>query len=345
MALEIFELDKNSAHLWDDFIFSSPKGSIHQSSTWSHFQSAIPGRGEVIGLGVKHTPTNEIQAACLAVRMETGLLNTHWYYSARGPVFDTEKHKAAGLLLINTMQKTLKEKKGIFWRIDPYFTESEYHNLGVAYTSATKNFQPTDSLLLNLEMSEDEILAQMKRTGRRNLKKAQNAGIKIRSITPENLTAKDLQDFYTLNQETTIRDGFSGHEQNYYFQFVKKLAPYTQLFFAYYQGHPIATAINTFCHDKAIYYFGASSSESQFRDLRAPYLLQWEMIKVAKQKGCKTYDFTGITPENEPHHPYAGITQFKTRFGGYRDTYAAGKEITLDKFWHSCYKIAKAIKK
>lgn len=43
----------------------------------------------------------------------------------------------------------------------------------------------------------------------------------------------------------------------------------------------------------------------------APYLLQWEIIKAAKGRGCRYYDFYGIDENKWP-----GVTRFKLGFGG-----------------------------
>ena len=46
------------------------------------------------------------------------------------------------------------------------------------------------------------------------------------------------------------------------------------------------------------------------------YLLQWQAILEAKKYGAKVYDFYGIPPVDDPHHPMSGLYRFKTGFGG-----------------------------
>lgn len=71
-------------------------------------------------------------------------------------------------------------------------------------------------------------------------------------------------------------------------------APTASLYLAKHKGKTIAGIIATFYKDTAIYYYGASSNED--RNLMAPYLLQWHAILEAKSRGCKHYDFLGISP-------------------------------------------------
>ena len=66
-----------------------------------------------------------------------------------------------------------------------------------------------------------------------------------------------------------------------------------------------------------------------------PYLLQWEAIKEAKNRGCKMYDFWGFTdPKKEPRHPWAGPTLFKMGFGGRAYEYVKTRDLPLSrKYW------------
>jgi len=247
--------------------------------------------------------------------------------------------------LINHVSQVLKERGGIFWRLDPYWDESFWKKLPTTnYQLPTQTYQPTDTLEIDLTLSEEEILAQMKQRGRRGIKAATKAGVYIEFIPQGHFTDEDLADWWRLSQDTTGRDGFSGHEKSYYRKLLSTLTHESVLFFATLNNQRIAAAISTFCGDKAIYYFGASTSDRELNKLKAPTLLQWEMMKYGKAKGCKTYDFLGIAPEDEPKHAYAGITQFKNGFGGYRRTYSPGREVVLDQKWYWVYKILKKIR-
>lgn len=337
---------------WDHFINTHPQGSVHQLSDWAKFQTTIPGRTNIQGHYITKKNSQEILAATITVHMDTGFLSKKWAYSARGPI-GTENEKTINLLLQETT-KTLKNTQVIFWRTDPYVSQKNGENLWKNFTknspykttTPTQNYQPTDTLELDLNLSEEELLSQMKRQARSIIKKLEkNPEISFQRILPPNITEQDIDNFFTLNNETTSRDSFSGHQKIYYQNFLKNLPNNAELFFIKSGENPIASAINTKSAGKAIYYFGASSSDDKFRKLRAPYLLQWEMIKVAKNDWkCKTYDFLGIAPEDQPNHPYKGITQFKTRFGGYRKTYHPGQEIPLNSLWYTLYRLAKKLR-
>ncbi len=347
MAYQFFEYTDKIRPEWDTFVIDHKYGSVHQVSHWKSFQEGIPGRGEVKGYGVIDEKSGKIVATTFLVKMETGFMGKYWYYSARGPVFDPKTHSEAGLFLIKNIVQGLESTPALFWRIDPYFSPEEATSFYEEnWKKATQNYQPENTLEIDLTQEDDEILAGMKRKGRYNIKLATKKGVTVEVFKGNEVREKDMSTFWDLNTETTGRDGFSGHQKNYYRDFCKKLGPYVALFFAKAEdGTPIASAISTFCGKKAIYYFGASTSDRNYRNLMAPYLLQWEMMRYAKEKGCESYDFLGIAPENQPDHPYAGISEFKWKFGGNRKIYAPGREWVFNKGWYGGYRALKWLKK
>ena len=67
---------------------------------------------------------------------------------------------------------------------------------------------------------------------------------------------------------------------------------------------------------RAYYLFGGSSGER--RELMPAYAAQWEAMRAAARAGCRDYDLWGVPPEDDPHHPWHGLWQFKAGFNGSR---------------------------
>lgn len=213
--------------------------------------------------------------------------------------------------LIQAINKIAKTQKAIFLRIDPPLIDSpKTHPTFKSFYKTTEGFQPQHTLIIDLAQTEEEILAQMKPKGRYNIRLAEKKGIKILKIDPENEAQlnKGVDDYFALLKQTTERDGFSGHDKNFYKTMLQTLGrdQKAALYLAEFEGQVIAGTIVTFFKDTAIYYYGASGNEH--RNLMAPYLLQWHAIKDAKAQGHKHYDFLGIAPENTANHPWAGAT-------------------------------------
>jgi lipid II:glycine glycyltransferase (peptidoglycan interpeptide bridge formation enzyme) len=72
--------------------------------------------------------------------------------------------------------------------------------------------------------------------------------------------------------------------------------------------------------------------------------LQWEAIKAAKTAGCRTYDFYGIPPVEDPDHPMAGLYRFKTGFGGQLRHYAGCWDIPFRPVLYRLYRLAERLR-
>jgi len=91
--------------------------------------------------------------------------------------------------------------------------------------------------------------------------------------------------------------------------------------------------------------YAHGGSAAQDKNVMAPYLLHWKLIEDAKEKGLKWYDFWGIAPNDDPNHPWAGITRFKKGFGGEGVHYAGTYDALIKTIWYNAYQLAKVAKK
>jgi len=337
-------LEKSEEKIWDDFVLVHKKGNIQQSSTWAHFQSSLAARDKYWIIVIEDK--GEIVAGSLVLRMKLSKGFT-WLYMPRGPLLG-EDFNGQMKFLWNGLKELAHKENAIFLRIEPLIeieNSSEKNFNGFKFTNY--GFQPEHSLIVDISKNENEILGQMKPKGRYNIKLARKKGVKIRKTNFENEKSlgKDIDEFYRIFNETTSRDGFSGHNKAFYKDMVKILGKENigALYLAEYEGKVIAGLIATFYKDIAIYYYGASSNK--YRNLMAPYLLQWEAILEARKHNCKYYDFLGIAPKGtKKHKEWKGITQFKRKFGGKEVSYLRAQEKAFNKFWYFVYRLYKWVR-
>jgi len=233
-----------------------------------------------------------------------------------------------------------------------------------------KNFQPKQTLILDIAKSEEEILARMHQKTRYNINLATKKGL-IVNITHD---IKDVELFWRVAEETSTRSDFHYHNKVYYQKMLEilgkkhgildliicgvpevlpsgEISPREAINYGYkYPIKPLAAVFVLYYKGQAIYLHGASSNKD--RNLMAPYLAQWTGICEAKKRDCKTYDFWGVAPlevENEKlkikneEHPWNGITRFKLGFApkGRYVEYSQAQDIVSKGFWYSLYKILK----
>ena len=79
----------------------------------------------------------------------------------------------------------------------------------------------------------------------------------------------------------------------------------------------LSGALMVYCGSIAYYMYAASIDE--YRELFPNYFMQWELMKIAKERGCKFYDFGGVSgytdEEDLKNDAAAGLYYFKKTFG------------------------------
>lgn len=333
-------LETTQEKLWKEFLTSHPLATIHQTPEWGHFQRKIPQRGKYWIVVLEEE--GRITGGTLLVKhqLPKGL---SWLYAPRGPLLKNPEQLPQLLEAINSIAKT---EKAVFLRVDPPeilfdqasqvaqpsgVTTFPHHFPG--FHQISHGFQPEHTIILDLTKTEEEILRQMKPKGRYNIRLAEKKGIIIQKST-------DIGAFYTLLQETTSRDQFSGHDLTFYQSMLQEIP--SQLYLAHYKNEVLAGIIVTYFKDTATYYFGASSN--QRREFMAPYLIQWQAIKDAKAMGCTEYDLFGIAPAEVKNHPWQGVTEFKQKFGGQTVAYQKAQEFAFNKPMYAVYRLYKQFK-
>lgn len=308
---------------YNEYLKTVPHANIWQTVAWSEFQTAI---GRKSFIYVARDDQEQIIASAVITELPLKMGKTYWYIS-RGPLYS--KPAAAEFLLAEL--KKIAPKHVIFIAFD---TEEELPLK--LKTTNTHTVQPQDTLLVDLTLSEEDILTQMKQKGRYNVRLSKKKGVEIKE-------SKSVEDFYNLLQATTERDGFSGWGKAYYKKMLTSLGNNCLILNAEYEDEVIASGIFTFYGEGAVYYYGASGNAH--RNLMAPYLLQYTAMLEGKKRGCQYYDFLGIAPEGaSPSHAWAGVTDFKLKFGGTRKHYPNAQKIVLNPIWDKAYNLYKKIR-
>ncbi len=327
---------------WNQFVLSTPNGSIHQISQWKKLQESVPSRGVVKGWAA--LKQSEIVACCLVVRMKTGAGSTEWYYAGRGPVFTDRK---AAEYLLEAISRELRDQTGaMFLRFDPYIlkNDKQLSFAGSNTKPAMQNYHPPDTVILDLSQGTTALMEGLKKKRRYDIRKALKA-FQIEVISAKNVKPQDIDDFYRLMAGTASQNKFSPHPKNYYADFIRELGEYTTLWFARDGKNRLATSILTVCRDKAIYYFAALTTDEAVRKNNPSHAIVWKQIEYAGERKAKTFDLLGVAPSDaSASHPYAGITIFKAGFGGQRVSYQSGVEVSLRPISHALYRLAKRVK-
>ncbi len=206
-----------------------------------------------------------------------------------------------------------KKEKALFLQIESvnYFEENNIFEINNEDFKKWyyKKFITPYTALIDLELSEEEILPNMKPKWRYNIRLANKKWVVAKIY---NKTDKNIEIFYDLMKQTTSRDNFFWNSLEYYKTFLKTLDN-SKLILAEFEWKIIAGWIFIFDKTVSIYYYWASTSDKEYRNLMAPYAVQWEAIKYAKKYPSKLYDFLGIASPEEKDSSLAWVTDFKLK--------------------------------
>jgi len=304
---------------------NSRPSSFQQSWQWGDFQ-------ERLGNKVKRfTLENDNQiVASGQIVVKKLFMNFNYLDLNRGPIINPNLEKTTKKIAIKKIINYLKEssdEKTVFIRFDSPFDDllDSIHDLNLKVTSPkilTKQIDPCDTVLVNLTKSEAELFSNIHEKTRYNIKQSIKNLVKITEASGD---PQSLHKFLNLVHQTSQRHQIKFWPDSRYKIFANQFIrgeelfessnqPIARLFLAQRDGIDVlAGAIIMFFGNSATYLYAASSSKN--RDLQAPSLLLWELIKFAKKDGRQWFDMWGIKPTNaNDDHSWTGITRFKSRF-------------------------------
>ena len=112
---------------------------------------------------------------------------------------------------------------------------------------------------------------------------------------------------------------------------------------AEYNGQPLAVYMVFIFNGKIYYPYGASSREH--KELMAPNLLMWEIIKLGKKMDCESLDMWGaLGPKPKPNDPWYGFHRFKQGYGGDLTESLGTYDLVLDLFRYPLYRVAEQLR-
>ncbi len=307
--LEIKEVENKNT--WEKYIADYSPQSLFQSWNWgevikksqiSNLKSQILWR---LGLYKEDILLGIAQVVKVMARRGTFLHVRH------GPII-TEWKKAYFDVLFDYVKDMGGREKAVFIRISPQLPDSDDNKRFFKdYKFIEAPIPRLDGevcWVLDLDRSEEELLSGMRKTTRYLIRQAEKLGVKI----VKSKKTDDLDDFLKIYIETARRHHFVKHTgiKEEYEELLKENN--ILLFKGYNNDILLSAALIIFYNNQAIYHHSASLQQK----IPVNYLLQWEVIKEAKKRGCKIYNLWGIAPNKSSRHPWRGLTLFKQGFGG-----------------------------
>ncbi len=175
---------------------------------------------------------------------------------------------------------------------------------------------------------------------RYNIRVAQKHGVEVTEETGD----KAFEQYLKLTKDTTKRQGFFAHSEQYHRHMWEALkGKIAYLFIARYKGKTLVAWVVFVYNDTLYYPYGASSVEH--RETMASNLMMWEVIRWAKRKNLKKFDMWGALSENPSEHdPWFGFHKFKQGYDPKHVEFVGSYDLVIKPFWYELYKIADKIR-
>jgi len=351
--MEIKEITQKS--IWEDFLLECEDKTFLDSWNWGEFQkmtgnkiwrfgiystTRATAKGEEENLFSSPSGVEHLDAIVLVMKIIAR--RGRFLFVPHGPAVALATAGKPNIkyeilkTLLDELKKIAKEEKADFVRISPVWERNE-ENIKVfkelSFREAPIHMHPELTWELDVTKSEEELLKNMNETCRYSIKRAMREGVEIF----QSQRIEDVEIFSRLYQATVNRHKFTPFSLNYLKNEFLAFKPDNQIsvFFGKYKNEILSSAMIIYWQGTGFYHQGASLLK--YPKVPISHLLQWEAIKEAKRRGCKTYNFWGIASGSDKSHPWAGLTLFKMGFGGYKKEFVKTQDFPLSKLYWLTY--------
>lgn len=314
---------------WNSIIATFPEPHLLQTWQWGQVKARFGWAPSHRLWGDEHKPDaaalilqRHIPIAGFAARLRV-------LYLPKGPLLRDWGDEASREKVLDDLQSLARQRGAIFLKMDPDIIlgvgapgepgaefsplggmlQAELQSRGWRYSAEQIQFRNT--VIVDLTLSEEEMLARMKQKARYNVRLADRQGAKVR--------IGNMADFgllYRMYAETSARSDFVIRGEEYYQKLWRAFYDAGMLdpLIAEVEGEPVG-GVMLFRFGGRAWYLHGMSREAH-REKMPNYLLQWEAMRRAKEMGCTVYDLWGAPEIFDESDSMWRVFRFKQGLGG-----------------------------
>ena len=263
---------KDLAEEWDEYVSGSSYGSFYHRFGWKRINE------EVFGHETFYLAAMEGKAICgvlplvhIKSRIFGRMMCSMPFVNYGGICADNEDAEDA---LLQEATRISRDRKVQYVEI------RGKNRLGADLPTSEKKV----SMTMSLENDPEKIWESFRTKHRTNIRRAYKNGLSVR------WGGGDLLDeFYRILCNSWRHHGTPIYRKRYFAEILREFPGETAIFVVMCGDRPAATAFNAYCQGTVEGMWAGIHQD--FRKLQPMYVLYWEMIKHACEKGCSQYHF------------------------------------------------------
>ncbi|HUQ84693.1 MAG TPA: peptidoglycan bridge formation glycyltransferase FemA/FemB family protein [Candidatus Limnocylindrales bacterium] len=252
--------------------------------------------------------------------------------------------------MLEELKKIGREERCVFIQLEPNVIRDKIKDLRLKdLVNAAHPLFTKYTFVLDLSLSEEEILKNMHQKARYNIRVAQKNGVEV----SEDNSEKSFKEYLRLTRETTKRQKFYAHTEEYHKRMWEALRQAqgkpgesldtnklsAHLLAARYKGKVLTSWILFVFKDTLYYPYGASSSEN--RDVMASNLVMFEAIRFGQKLGLKKFDMWGaMGSDPDKKDPWYGFHSFKEKYNPKHVEFIGSFDLIINPVLYNFYKVA-----
>ena len=292
---------------WDELVAASAAPHITQTAAWSELKGLTGWAARRYRIADDTGPAGLAQV--LTKRLPLGITVA---YAPRGPLVAPDRLPDA----IAAVRDALATERCASLLCDPEVPADEALAATLVRRGIVRSpvfVQPRRTLLMDLRLEPDALLAAMRKKTRQYIHKAERAGV----ATEE---TRDLDRFLAVLKIVGERDRFALHSREYFERLMKSFGDRAHVLMARVGSEDVGAMMLARMGDRAWELYGGWSGAHD--EARPFYLLKWRAMMRMRALGAVRYDMWGLADSAsgdraaKSEDPLAGVENFKLGFGG-----------------------------
>jgi hypothetical protein len=187
------------------------------------------------------------------------------------------------------------------------FGNFDQEKIKQAFEETNYSSKPFATFLVDLKKPETDLLKNIKKETRKNIRRCQNKEVLVRKA--ENID--DLKLFYNFIKKMKLIQRIKIGKFEDVLEWWK-LSPNYEIYMAFYMDEIVAVqsilSFNNYVREMA-------AAQKKVLNLYPNDLLKWEILLDCSKRGMKIYDFAGVSPDPKTIKE-KNIYRFKSKWGG-----------------------------